>query len=187
MKFCIVVVCISRKVYNQVTKWLSDQWPSDQLYPVVIVMKFCIVVLCTPKKVYGQVTKSPSDQVTNWPSHQWRRWWTISSKQQFEMENSKEMMYCCHAFQWFRQIWRSSLNVYNFLCDSLLQWPSTKHNDIALSVWTKFGKSMLLTWTTVCGLLTRWKTFRFIQVGTHQKNKKYCIFKSTSINTIKTK
>jgi hypothetical protein len=24
---------------------------------------------------------------------------------------------------------------------------------------TKFGKSMLLTWRTCCGLLTRWKTF----------------------------
>jgi hypothetical protein len=52
---------------------------------------------------------------------------------------------------------------------------------------TKFGKSMLLTWTNVCGLLTRWKTFRFIRVHTRRKNKKYCIFKSPSINTIKTK
>jgi hypothetical protein len=42
---------------------------------------------------------------------------------------------------------------------------------LAKSVWTNFGKSMLLTWTTtVCGLLTRWKTFQFIRVhSTHQK------------------
>jgi hypothetical protein len=51
--------------------------------------------------------------------------------------------------------------------------------DIATSVWTKFGKSMLLKWTTVCGLLTRWKTFQFIRVHTRRKNKKYCIFKSS--------
>jgi hypothetical protein len=37
---------------------------------------------------------------------------------------------------------------------------------IATSVWTKFGKSILLTWKTVCGLLTRWNTFRFIRVHT---------------------
>jgi hypothetical protein len=58
-----------------------------------------------------------------------------------------------------------------------------------ISVWTKFGKSMLLTWTTVSGLLmlTHWKTFRFIRVHTRKKNKKYFIFKSSSMNTIKTK
>jgi hypothetical protein len=44
---------------------------------------------------------------------------------------------------------------------------------IATSVWTKFGKSMLLTWTTVCGLLTRWKTFRFIRVLTRRKKRLY--------------
>jgi hypothetical protein len=48
------------------SKWLSDQatsdqWPSDQLYPVGIAMKFCIVVVYTLKKVYHQVTKWPSD------------------------------------------------------------------------------------------------------------------------------
>jgi hypothetical protein len=40
---------------------------------------------------------------------------------------------------------------------------------------------------TVCGLLTRWKTVRFIRVHTRRKNKKYCIFKSSSINTTKKK
>jgi hypothetical protein len=55
-----------------ITKWLSDQVTSDQLYPVMIVMKFCIVVVCTPIKVYHQGTKWPSDQVTSdqvtkWP------------------------------------------------------------------------------------------------------------------------
>jgi hypothetical protein len=45
-----------------------------------------------------------------------------------------------------------------------LQFPvrlafATKHKDTATFVWTKFGKSMFLTWTTVCGLLTRWKIF----------------------------
>jgi protein kinase C substrate 80K-H len=35
---------------------------------------------------------------------------------------------------------------------------------IATSVWTTYGKSMLLIWTTVCGLLARWKTFRFFRV-----------------------
>jgi hypothetical protein len=67
MNFCIVVVCTFRNVYNQVTKWPSDQWPTDKLYPVVIVMKFCKVVVCTLIKVYYQVTKWPSDQVTKWP------------------------------------------------------------------------------------------------------------------------
>jgi hypothetical protein len=33
---------------------------------------------------------------------------------------------------------------------------------ITTSVWTKFGKSMPLTWTTVSGLLTRWKTDLFV-------------------------
>jgi hypothetical protein len=79
MKFCIVVVCTFRKVYNQVTKWPSDQWlsyqwPTDQLYPVVIVMKFCIVVVGTPIKVYHRVTKWPSDQVIKWPSDQMTKW-----------------------------------------------------------------------------------------------------------------
>jgi hypothetical protein len=38
----------------------------------------------------------------------------------------------------------------SFLCDSLLQWPSTKHKDNRYrSVWTEFEKSMLLTWTTL--------------------------------------
>jgi hypothetical protein len=45
----------------------------------------------------------------------------------------------------------------------------------------KFGKSMLLTWTNVCGLLTRWKTFRFIRVHTRRKNKKYCILYSKAL------
>jgi hypothetical protein len=56
----------------------------------------------------------------------------LSSMLQFEMENSKEKMYCCHAFQWFRHMCLSSTNICNFLCDSLLQWPSTK--TIATSV-----------------------------------------------------
>jgi hypothetical protein len=68
-----------------------------------------------------------------------------------------------------------------------LAFAMTMHKDIATSVWTQFGKSMLLIWTTVCCLLTRWKTFRFIRKHTTRKNKKYCIFKSSSINTIKTK
>jgi hypothetical protein len=57
----------------------------------------------------------------------------------------------------------------------------------SLQMWTKFGKSMLFTWTTVCSLLTRWITFRFIRVHTRKKNKKYCIFKSSSIKHNKTK
>jgi hypothetical protein len=51
-----------------------------------------------------------------------------------------------------------------------------KAQSIATNVWTKSGKSMLLTCTTVCSLLTHWKTFRFIRVHTRWKNKKYCIF-----------
>jgi hypothetical protein len=126
-----------------VIKWPVTRWLSDQV---------------------------TSKQVTKWPSDQW---WTISSKLQFKMEDSKEKCTVATHFnvQWFRRIWRSSSNVCNFLCDSLLQWPSTKHKDIATNVGTKIGKSMLLTWTTVCGLLTRWKTFRFIRVHTRRKNK----------------
>jgi hypothetical protein len=30
-------------------------------------------------------------------------------------------------------------------------------------------KSMLLKWTTVCGLLTRWKTFRYIRLYTPEE------------------
>jgi hypothetical protein len=56
-----------------VTEWPSEQWPTDQLYPVVVVMKFCIVVVCTPK-VYHQVTKWQFDQVTKWPSGQVTKW-----------------------------------------------------------------------------------------------------------------
>jgi hypothetical protein len=55
---------------------------------------------------------------------------------------------------------------------------------IATSVWTNFVKSMLFTWTTIRGLLTRWKTYRFIRVHLRRKNKNYCIFKSSSIITI---
>jgi hypothetical protein len=158
-----------------VTKWPSDEWPSDQLYPVVIVMKFCIVVVCTLKKVYQQVT---SDQVTKWPSDQWssdqwssdqwKRWWTISSKLQIPMIPT-DMSFEFKCLQYpVRLAFAMTIN-------------------IVIIVWTKFGKSMLLTWTTVCSLLTRWKTFRFIRVHTRKKNKKYCIFKSSSMNTIKTK
>jgi hypothetical protein len=47
----------------------------------------------------------------------------------------------------------------------------------ATSVWTKFGKSMLLTWTTLCGLLTGWKTFRFIRLScTHQTEKQKILY-----------
>jgi hypothetical protein len=150
------------------------KWPSDQL----IVIKCCIVVVCTPKKVYHQVTKWP---VIRWLSDQ------VTSEKDDERYHRSYKMYYCHAFQWFWQICRSSSKVCNILCDSLLQWPSTKHKDIVISVWTKFGKSMLLTWTTVCSLLTLCKTFRFIRVHTRRKNKKYCILKSSSINTIQTK
>jgi hypothetical protein len=121
-----------------------------------------------------------SHQVTRWLSDQVTSYQVTSEEDDEHYHRSynfkfKEKMYCCHAFQWFRQICRSSSNVYNFLCDSLLQWPSTNYKDITISVWTKFGKSMLLTWTTVFGLLTRWKTFRFIRENIRRKNKKYCI------------
>jgi len=60
-------------------------------------------------------------------------------------------------------------------------------SSIATSVWTEFGKSMLLTWSAVCGLLTRRKTFWFIYVRTRRKNKTYCVSKCTSINSIEFK
>ena len=34
-----------------------------------------------------------------------------------------------------------------------------KARDDRISVWTKFGKSLLITWRIVCGLLTHQKTF----------------------------
>jgi hypothetical protein len=119
------------------------------------------------------VTRWLSDQVTS---------------DQVTSEKDDERYYRSYNFKCKIQRGRCTVATHsNILCDSLLQWPSTKHKDIVISVWTKFGKFMLLTWTTVCSLLTRWKTFRFIRVHTRRKNKKYCILKSSSINTIKTK
>jgi len=46
----------------------------------------------------------------------------------------------------------------------------------------EIGKSMLFTWTGVCDMLTRQKTFWFICVRTRRKNKKYCVSKCTPIN-----
>ena len=55
---------------------------------------------------------------------------------------------------------------------SLSTWPSPFPMPInrCKCVWTNFGKSMLCTWTAVCGLHTRLKTFWYICVRTICKN-----------------
>ena len=95
------------------------------------------------------------------------------------MANLKEKIFWCRAYQWLRQICHSNSNVCSFQCDSLLQWPGTR--TIAKSVWTKFGKSMLLIWTAAWGMLTRRKTFWFCLCTHPTEKQKYFLSKSTTI------
>jgi hypothetical protein len=166
MKCCIVVVCTLKKFYHQVkqvsgdqvTKWPSDQWPSAQLYPVVIAMKLYKVVVCTPKKVYYQVTKGPSDQ--------WKTWWTISSKLigKFKGEDVLLPRIPMIPTKYGFRVQTFAISCATRFCNDHQQSTRT----IGKSVWMKFGKTMLLTWTTVCSLLTRSDLFVYTPEG---KNK----------------
>jgi hypothetical protein len=87
-------------------------------------------------------------------------------------EKDDEQYHLSYNFKWKIQRRRCTVATHSNDSDRYafefkrLQFPvrlgTRKHKDIATSVWTKFGKSMLLKWTTVCGLLTRWKTDLFV-------------------------
>jgi len=103
--------------------------------------------------------KNHSTMTATVPGFQWKSWWTTLSKLQFKTETNDSNKY---AFR----IQTFAVSGATRLCNDHKQSTRT----IATSMWTEFGKSMLLTWTAVCGMLTRRKTFRFF-LCMHQKVK----------------